>query len=53
MAYDFVFDNYNGTDLMQQAYLAVDQARVAVWKGDFTSARRWLDEVYTLTGFTP
>lgn len=53
VAYDFVFDNYNGTDLMQQAYLAVDQARVAVWKGDFTSARRWLDEVYTLTGFTP
>jgi LysM repeat protein len=53
LAYDFVFDNYNGTDLMQQAYLAIDQARVAVWKGDFTSARRWLDEVYALTSFTP
>jgi LysM repeat protein len=53
LAYDLVFDNYDSTDRMQQAYLAVDQARIAVWKGDFTSARHWLDEVYALTGFTP
>ena len=52
-AYRFVFSNYNSTEVMQQAYVAVDQARVALWKGDLVEARRWLATAYDITGYTP
>ena len=51
--YDYVFDNYNGTGTMHRAYALVDQARLALWRGDYPSVRRLLDELYALTGFTP
>ena len=52
-AYRYVFKNINDTLAMHQAYLAVDQARIALWKGDYPSTRHWLDQVYQLTGLTP
>lgn len=52
-AYRFVFSNYNSTEVMQQAYIAVDQARIALWKGDSAEARRWLATAYNITGYTP
>jgi len=52
-AYRFVFSNYNSTEVMHQAYVAVDQARIALWKGDFDGARRWLATAYDITGYTP
>jgi len=52
-AYAYVFGNYNDSDQMHQAYTAVDQARLALWRGDFEQAAFWLDEVYAMTGFNP
>jgi LysM repeat protein len=51
--YGYVFNNLNDTATSHQAYLAVDQARIALWKGDYASVRLWLDNVYQLTGLTP
>ena len=50
-AYDYVFDNYNGTEEMHRAYVMVDRARIALWKGDFVETQRWLDEFTALTGY--
>ena len=52
-AYEYVFRNINDTATMHQAYLAIDQARIALWKGDYTSTHLWLSRVYQLTGLTP
>lgn len=51
--YEYVFRNMNDTATMHQAYLAVDQARIALWKGDYSSMHTWLSRVYQLTGLTP
>jgi len=50
-AYDTIFSNYNGTPQMHQAYIAVDKARIALWRGDYEAADRWLAETYRLSGF--
>jgi hypothetical protein len=52
-AYDTIFKNYDNTGSMHQAYLAIDRARIALWQADYPSTRRWLDQVYQLTGFRP
>lgn len=52
-AADFVFKNYNGTLLMHRAYLALDLARLALWRGQYDDVRRWLDDIYLTTGFQP
>lgn len=53
IAYNYVFHNYNGTVTFHEAYLAMDQARVALWQGNYPETRRWLDEVYSITGYKP
>lgn len=50
---DYVFKNYNGTVEMHRAYAAVDRARVALWQANYDEVRRWLDEVYAITGYAP
>lgn len=52
-ASDYIFKNYNGTIEMHRAYAAVDQARLALWQADYEATRRWLDEVYAITGYIP
>lgn len=52
-AYGAVFDRYDGSPTLHQAYLAVDKARIALWQGDYASVRRWLDQVYALMGQAP
>jgi LysM repeat protein len=52
-AFEFVLNNYNGTDVMYNAYAAVDQARVALWQGNYPEARKWLDKVYAVVGYHP
>lgn len=52
-AYAYVLGNYNDTDTMFQAYVAADQARLALWRADFEQTGFWLDEVYAITGFSP
>ncbi len=52
-AYAQVFNNYNGTMQMHQAYIAVDKARVALWQGNYPEVRYWLDEAYAISGFLP
>lgn len=52
-AYAYVLGNYNDTEMMHQAYIAVDQARLALWRADFEQTGFWLDEVYAITGFSP
>lgn len=51
--FELVFDNYNGTELMHQAYAIADKARIALWKGDYETTQYWLDQFYALTGFPP
>ena len=49
-AYSQVFYYYDGGETMHLAYTAVDQARIALWRGDYEGVRLWLDEVYRLLG---
>jgi LysM repeat protein len=51
--YAYVLSSYNGTSNMHRAYALADQARLALWRGDYPAVQRALHEVYTLTGFTP
>ncbi len=51
--YDFILNNFNGTAILYEAYAAVDQARIALWKGNYPEARRWLDTVYQVIGYKP
>ena len=51
--YRFVFNNYDGTATMHQAYVASDQARVALWQGNLSDAQRWLQTAYDLIGYEP
>jgi hypothetical protein len=51
--YAYVLGSYNGTSNMHRAYALADQARLALWRGDYPTVQRALHEVYTLTGFTP
>ena len=51
--YGFVVNNFADTDVLHQAYGAVDQARIALWKGDYDATRRWLDTVYAVLGYKP
>jgi LysM repeat protein len=51
--YAYVLGSYNGTSNMHRAYALADQARLALWRGDYPAVQRALHEVYTLTGFTP
>ncbi len=50
-AYDTVFTNYNGSTQMHEAYIALDKARIALWRGDYEATDHWLSEVYRLSGF--
>jgi LysM repeat protein len=52
-ASNYVYKNYNGSVTMHRAYTAVDRARIALWQGDYDATRRWLDEVYAITGYIP
>ncbi len=52
-AYAYVLGSFNDTDTLFQAYIAVDQARLALWRADFEQTGFWLDEVYAITGFSP
>lgn len=49
-AYSQVFYYYDGSEQMHLAYTAVDQARIALWRGNYEDVRLWLDEVYRLLG---
>jgi hypothetical protein len=49
-AYSTVFYYYDGDERMHLAYTAVDQARIALWRGNYEDVRLWLDEVYYLLG---
>lgn len=51
--YDFVLANFNGTDMMYLAYAAADQARIALWRGQYAEVRKWLDKVYAVLGYRP
>ena len=52
-AYASIFANYNGTETMHQAYTTVDQARLALWQGNYAETRRWLDLTYEILGYRP
>ena len=51
--YETVFERYAATDAMQLAYEAADQARVALWKGEFAATREWVAAAYELMGIQP
>lgn len=51
--YDFVLTNFNGTETMYLAYAAADQARIALWRGQYAEVRKWLDKVYAVLGYKP
>jgi hypothetical protein len=52
-AYDYVFENYDDSPGMVDAYHAVDRASVALWSGNYVATRAALDEVYALTSLGP
>lgn len=52
-AYDTVFSNVNGTPQMHLAYVTLDKARLALWRGDYPETTRLLAEVYRVSGITP
>lgn len=47
-AYALLLQNYDGSERLHRAYVAVDQARVALWQGDYEGARQWLDLAYNV-----
>ncbi len=49
-AYSTVFYFYDGEEQLHLAYTAVDQARIALWRGNYEDVRAWLDETYRLLG---
>ncbi|MCC6905936.1 MAG: LysM peptidoglycan-binding domain-containing protein [Anaerolineae bacterium] len=49
--YAYVFANTNGTELMHEAYVAADQARLALWRGDYEQVDFWVEQVAVITGF--
>jgi len=51
--YDFVLTNFNGTNTMYLAYAVVDQARIALWRGQYAEVRKWLDKAYAVLGYRP
>ncbi len=51
--YDFVLANFNSTETMYLAYAAADQARIALWRGQYTEVRKWLDKAYAVLGYKP
>lgn len=53
VAYAYIFGSYNGSERVHRGYVAVDKARSALWRGDYEDARYWLDQMYSITGFSP
>lgn len=53
VAFAYVFGSYDGDERVHLGYLAADRARTALWRADYDSARYWLDQMYSVTGFDP
>jgi LysM repeat protein len=49
--YAYVFGGFDESEAHYRAYAAVDQARVALWRGELESVDRWLAVTYGELGF--
>jgi hypothetical protein len=50
-AYDTVLPLYDGLPTLHRAYIALDEARRALWQADYATVRQQLDVVYNITGY--